>query len=275
MLQQTEAKSILPQFVEVKRAVLYARVSGDDTRREGRNIKGQLEMGRKFAAEKGYRVTEELAEDERKNTSGADMNLPQLNRIIDMAQASQFDVLIGRELDRFARSLAKQLVIEQQLKRAGVTIEYIMGEYPDTPEGQLNKQIKAVIAEYERAKTTQRMVRGKNQVAKAGQVIPSDRIPYGYRLNSDRTNFEIIKDEAKVIQDIFDWYIFERLSIYKIAQRLTKAGPRFIEQHEMPAAPGPVLEANDFDARPAGERPQCGGEIGSIDWDALRGFTLD
>jgi len=113
-------------------------------------------------------------------------------------------------------------VIEQQFKSAGVEIVYVLGEYPDTPEGTLNKNIKAVIAEYERLKIRERMIRGRNNVAQSGKVIASDRIPYGYRLSDDRTTFVIWPDEAKVVNLIFEFYTQERVGLRKIAKRLTE-----------------------------------------------------
>ena len=219
---QSESKTAIPQFIVQERAVLYARVSGDDTRQEGRNLKGQLNMGREHATQKGYCVIAELAEDDRRNTSGADWDLPELNKALEMARNGEFDVLTVRELDRFARDLAKQLVVESQFKGYGVRIEYVLGEYPNTPEGNLNKNIKAVIAEYERLKTRERMIRGKNQLALSGKVIPSDRIPYGYRLSDGRETFVICPEESKVVKLIFELYTQDCLSIRAIAQKLTE-----------------------------------------------------
>jgi site-specific DNA recombinase len=47
------------------RAVTYARVSGADRGRDGRNLAGQAEMCREYAQAKGYSVVAELAEDDR------------------------------------------------------------------------------------------------------------------------------------------------------------------------------------------------------------------
>ncbi len=135
-----------------KRAVLYARVSKDDTRNDGRNLDGQLEMCREYAQAHGWHVVAELAEDDR-GASGASFELPQLNRVREMAQDSEFDILVVREIDRLSRSLAKQLIVEEELKRHGVQIKYALSEYPDTPEGSLMKNIRATIAEYEREKS--------------------------------------------------------------------------------------------------------------------------
>ena len=61
-----------------KRAVLYARVSGDDRGKDGRNLKSQLDMGREYANGHGYTIIAELAEDD-KGASGASFELPQLS----------------------------------------------------------------------------------------------------------------------------------------------------------------------------------------------------
>jgi site-specific DNA recombinase len=211
-----------------KRAVLYARVSGDDRGKEGRNLAGQLEMGREHAQEHAYKVVAELAEDDR-GASGYEINLPKLNRAREMAAAGEFDVLVVRELDRLSRNLAKQLVVEEELKRHGVKVEYVLAEYPDTPEGNLQKHVKAVIAEYEREKIKERMVRGRRLKAKAGHVVTHGRAPYGYKLTEvdGKRTLEIYEPEARIVRMIFQWYTKgddedKNLSLIKIAKRLTK-----------------------------------------------------
>ena len=73
----------------------------------------------------------------------------------------EFDVLICYDLDRFGRNLGHQILLEQEFAKHGVSICYVLGEYKDTPEGRLNKHIKAVIAEYEREKILERTIRGR------------------------------------------------------------------------------------------------------------------
>lgn len=219
-MNTTETKTILDQFTVVERAVLYARVSKDDRSKDGRNLDGQLEMGQEYVSEKGYRVVAELSEDD-KGASGAEIDLPQLNQIRDMARNREFDVLIVRELDRLSRSLAKQLIVEEELNRYGVRIEYVLAEYDDTPEGRLQKHIRATIAEYEREKIKERMNRGKRLKVKSGSVIVAGRPPYGYRLLKDdkRMWLEIVEDQVPIIRLIFTWYL-EGASLWEIGRRL-------------------------------------------------------
>lgn len=209
-----------------KRAVLYARVSGDDRGKDGRNLSGQLEMCRNFALDNGWQIVAELSEDDR-GASGASFELPELNRARDMAEKKEFEVLVVREIDRLSRKLAKQLIVEEQLNRTGVEVVYVLASYENSPEGRLNKHIRATIAEYEREKISERMVRGRRQVVKNGKILlHGNKPPFGYRLTADGKNLEIYEEEAAVVRLIYTWYVEgdekgRRLSTRDISKRLT------------------------------------------------------
>jgi site-specific DNA recombinase len=223
------AQKALQKFAALDRAVVYARVSGDDRGKEGRNLQGQIDMGRDYCLEKNYKVVDELAEDD-KGASGYEIDLPKLNQIREMARNSEFNVLVVRELDRLSRNLAKQLIIEEELRRHGVKIEYVLAEYEDTPEGRLQKHIRATVAEYEREKIRERMVRGRNLKVKSGKVLTgSTNVPYGYRLNDDRTMFVIYEPEAQIVRLIFTLYTEGEvetgpMTINEITRRLNEMG---------------------------------------------------
>ena len=73
-------------------------------------------MCREYALAHDYELIAELAEDDR-GASGASFELEQLNSVRDMARNRMFDVLVVREIDRLSRNLAKQLIVEEELKR--------------------------------------------------------------------------------------------------------------------------------------------------------------
>ena len=215
-----------------KRAVIYARVSGNDrVRTGGENLQGQIRLCREYANKQGYHIITELAEDDR-GASGATFDLPELSKALNMARASQFDILIVRELDRLSRDLAKQLIVEQELMHAGVSIEYVLYDFPDTPEGRLNKNLRAMLAEYEREKITQRMTRGKKRKVESGEVLIAKRPPFGYKEKIDengRKTLEIDEEEAEIIRLMFQLYTVGNeehgpLSIGAIARKLTDMG---------------------------------------------------
>lgn len=218
----------------MKRAVLYARVSGDDRGKD--NLEGQIEMGREYAQERGYTIVKEIKEDDR-GARGASFDLPGLNEALEMARNGEFDVLVVRELDRFARRLAKQLIIESEFKRAEVEIDYVLGEYPDTPEGNLNKNLKAVIAEYEALKITERTARGRRRKVKAGNVMVGKSPPYGYKVidRDGKRALGICEPEAQVVRMIFAWYTEGDgengpMSLSGVTQKLSRLGiPTYTE----------------------------------------------
>ena len=212
------------------RAITYARVSGDDRGKDGRNLAGQLAMCREYALSHGYAIVAELAEDDR-GASGASFELEQLGKILEFAREKAFDVLVVREVDRLSRNLAKQLIVEEWLKREGVAIEYVIGEYADTPEGNLMKHVRAVVAEYEREKIRERIERGKRLKVKSGSVMTNgaSRPPYGYSVKEveNKWALEIFEPEARIVRMIFQWYAYgdddgSPVSFREIARRLSQ-----------------------------------------------------
>ena len=190
------------------RAVLYARVSGNDRAKTGgENIADQLRLCHGYATEHGYTIVAELQEDDR-GASGATFDLPGLAEAANMARGGQFDVLVVRELDRLSRDLAKQLIVEQELRGAGVSIEYVLYDFPDTPEGRLNKNLRAMLAEYEREKIRERMLRGRERKARNGEAMTHGFAPYGYRhvKQDGRAALEVDETQAPIVRRIFRWY---------------------------------------------------------------------
>ena len=212
------------------RAVTYARVSGDDRGKEGRNLTGQLEMCREYALQQGWKIVAELAEDDR-GASGAAFELPQLTKVREMARNKEFDILVVREIDRLSRKLAKQLVVEEELSRMGVQIAYVLADYDNSPEGRLSKHIRATIAEYEREKIMERMVRGRLLKVRAGHVLVHSTPPYGYKVAKNeegKASLIIYEDEARIVRLVFDWYVNgyngRKITMAGIAKKLTEMG---------------------------------------------------
>ena len=124
-----------------------------------------------------------------------------------------------------------QMLIEEEFAKAGTFVEYILGHYADSDEGRLQKQIRASIAEYERAKILERSKRGKRGKAKSGFVVVGSRPPFGYRVRTEphKAWLEIDPDEARTVRMVFQWYVNgeesgQPMSIYGIMSKLTEMG---------------------------------------------------
>ncbi|NOH04976.1 MAG: recombinase family protein [Chloroflexi bacterium] len=210
----------------MKLAAIYSRVSTDE-QSKGYSLQTQVDACQNYALERGYTVVEIFSDD----YTGAALDRPALNNLRGYMARSSLDVVIVYDIDRLARKSAYQVLIEEEFKREGVAIEFVMAQYEDNDEGRLQKQIRGVIAEYEKAKIMERSKRGKRGKAKSGFVVAGSRPPYGYKVVSEphKAWFEVDEEEAAVVRMIFDWYINGdkkgvRLSANGIAKKLTLMG---------------------------------------------------
>ncbi|MGH2986360.1 MAG: recombinase family protein, partial [Solirubrobacterales bacterium] len=148
-------------------AAIYARVSSE-RQREQQTIQSQLAALRELAAERGLAVTEELVFCD-EGVSGATLARPALERLRDRAAEGAFEVLLCHAPDRLARRYAYQVLLLEELGRAGIEVIFAReGERAGTPEDELLRQFQGMIAEYERAQIAERTRRGKLHRARAG-----------------------------------------------------------------------------------------------------------
>ena len=185
-----------------KRAIIYARVSiGQQT--SGFSIPLQLRACRAYALEKGCSVFKEVTD----VCSGATLDRPGLPEVRSLVALGAADVVVAHEMDRLARRLALQLVLEGEFAQRGVPIEYVLEQYDDSPEGQLMRQVRAIVSEYERAKVRQRTRSGNRARARAGYVRIGHSPPYGYRyISGDKKGWlEVVEQEARIVRMVFEW----------------------------------------------------------------------
>ena len=141
------------------------------------------------------------------NDGGAEWDLPGINALLDMANRREFDLLLVYDPDRFARSMAKQLVLEEELARHGVRIQYVTLRVGESAEDQLLKNVRSSIAEYERSKIALRTSRGRRAKAEKGMIVGNGWAPYGLRFARDTTgriiSFEPDPETAPIVGRIF------------------------------------------------------------------------
>jgi site-specific DNA recombinase len=118
--------------------------------------------------------------------------------------------------------VGKLYIVEKELRHYKVSIEYVLTDFPQTPAGQLMKNIYASFAQFERDEIKLRMMRGKRNKVKDGNILVSAGGPYGYRVHqADRlVMLEPDKTEAVIVRQIFTWYAREFLPIREIVRRL-------------------------------------------------------
>ena len=222
-----------------KRAAIYARVSTDD-QRGNFSVPTQLSECLKRVEEKDYALVgnqyidpETGREIEPGNgavrafvddyTSG-ELSRPALDMVFTYLEAFGFDVLIVYSLDRLARDPYIRQTLEMDLGKHGAKVDYVIGGYDETPEGEVRKDLDATFAKWENAKRVERSNRGKLGKAKSGLFV-AGRAPFGYRIDRNMPGgLSIDEEQAWVIRRVFELYTEQGKSIRDIGEILTSEG---------------------------------------------------
>jgi len=201
----------------------YARVSSDSQARDGTIASQLAELHARAAADAAAPSPERIFLDD--GYGGASLVRPGLERLRDAAAAGDVDRLYVHSPDRLARSYAHQVLVLDELARAGVEVVFLNHAVDDTPEGRLLLQVQGVVAEYERAKILERGRRGRLHAARAGAVAALSGAPYGYVYitkseGGGRAEYRVELDEARVVRMIFEWVGRERCGLREVVRRL-------------------------------------------------------
>jgi len=206
------------------RVGLYARVSTEAQEARG-TIGSQLAVLRERVLAEGHDLVAEFCDD---GYSGARLDRPGLDALRDAAEGGLMEAVWCLSADRLARVYAYQVIVLDELARHGVRV--LFADAPamqDDPQARLLTQVQGVIAEYERAKITERYRRGKLWRARTGEVI-SWKAPYGYRRiarDAGRpAHLVVYEPEAAVVQRIFADYVAGGHSMREITRSLNAAG---------------------------------------------------
>jgi site-specific DNA recombinase len=154
--------------------------------------------------------------------SGRDTERPQFQRMLDRAEEGTIDVVIFWKLDRFCRSLADLVRIEDKLSDWDVALQSVT-EYIDTtsPVGRFNFRNLASAAELESDLTSQRTQMGMYGLAQ-DHKWPNEHPPLGYT-KTDEGKLEIDEQEAELVRYIFRLYT-DLKSMPKVAVQLNDKG---------------------------------------------------
>jgi site-specific DNA recombinase len=157
------------------RAVLYARVSTDLQQKEG-TIESQVVTLRRQITAAGQELVREYIDD---GYTGTLLTRPGLEQLRSDLKTDLFDVVHFLAADRIARDAAYQSIIVGELISHGKQIIINGVNYENIPESKITLTILGAVAEFERAKIIERMMRGKLHRLQKGEMI-GGQAPYGY-----------------------------------------------------------------------------------------------
>ena len=146
---------------------------------------------------------------------------PQFMKMIEDASDGEFDLILTREVARFARNTVDTLQYTRSLKAKGVEVFFINDNIKTFDgDGELRLTIMATLAQDESRKTSIRVKCGQQTSMDNGVFYGNGNI-----LGYDRVGKDMVinPEQAKTVRMIYDWYL-DGVGIRAIKFRLEQAG---------------------------------------------------
>lgn len=199
----------------------YCRVSTDKS-----DQLNSLEMQKKFFTEYTAKTGDTLVKlyaDE--GISGTKTkNRKEFLRLMKDAQSGLFELVVVKDISRFARNTVDLLQNIRKLKSLGIEALFLTANMTSMGSSEFVLTIFGALAQEESANTSKRIKFGKKVNAEQGRV---PNIVYGYdKIIGDYFNLVVNEQEAETIRQIFQWYVFEGYGGSKIANMLNDSGIR-------------------------------------------------
>lgn len=151
-------------------------------------------------------------------------NRKEFLRMMSDAEKGMFDMVVVKDISRFARNTVDLLQNVRKLKSLGIETQFLTANMTSMGNSEFVLTIFGALAQEESANTSKRVKFGKKMNAEKGRV---PNIVYGYdKTIGDYFNLAINEKEAKVIRQIYKWYTEEGYGASKISNMLNEQGTR-------------------------------------------------
>ena len=149
-------------------------------------------------------------------------NRKEFLRMMKDAEQGLFDMVVVKDISRFARNTVDLLQNIRKLKSLGIETQFLTANMTSMGNSEFVLTIFGALAQEESANTSKRVKFGKKLNAEKGRV---PNIVYGYdKTIGDYFHLTINKTEASIIRQIYQWYTQEGYGASKIAIMLNERG---------------------------------------------------
>ena len=149
-------------------------------------------------------------------------NRKEFQRMLADAEKGLFDMVVVKDISRFARNTVDLLQSVRKLKSLGIETQFLTANMTSMGNSEFVLTIFGALAQEESANTSKRIKFGKKMNAEKGRV---PNIVFGYdNTIGDYFTLSINENEAMTIRQIFQWYTEEGYGGSKIANMLNERG---------------------------------------------------
>ncbi|MGN0142107.1 MAG: recombinase family protein [Roseburia sp.] len=196
----------------------YCRVS-TDKEDQLNSLEAQKEFFLEYTKRTGDTLVKLYADE---GISGTKIkNRKEFLRMLADAEHGLFDMVVVKDISRFARNTVDLLQSVRKLKALGIETQFLTANMTSMGNSEFVLTIFGALAQEESANTSKRVKFGKKMNAEKGRV---PNIVYGYdKTIGDYFNLAINEEEAKVIKQMFQWYTQEGYGGAKIANLLNES----------------------------------------------------
>ncbi len=202
------------------RVCYYARVSTDSDVQLN-SLDNQLEYYENYIKSKPKWIFSGGYIEEGKTGVRVDVR-SSFKKMIHDAKNKKFDLIITKEVSRFARDLEDSIHYIRELKDSGVGVFFEnqnLNTFDSNSELILN--IMFNLAQDESRKLSARVKFGHRQAIENGHVLGSSNIT-GYK--KDNCKLVIVENEAKFIKVLFELYASGKYGFHKLSKKLSELG---------------------------------------------------
>jgi len=213
---------------EKRRVAIYVRVSTTEQKIDGYGQEAQTKRLKDFVqANAAFNWETKPAWFYSDVHTGSDINREGLNALREGVRAKKFDAVLVWKIDRLSRSLKHLITLFEEMEKHGVSFISVQENIDFRgPIGRLIFQIFGAIAQFERELIKGRTQMGRIASAELGNYTGTS-IPYGYRdvrrKSGKGKQIEIIPEQRKWVQQIFEWYVYEGFGYGQVATKLNEA----------------------------------------------------
>ncbi len=202
------------------RVAIYTRVSTLEQAEKGYSLGEQEDQLLAYCKAKSWSVYKSYCDD---GYSGANLNRPAMQELLQDAKKKQFDIVVVSKLDRLSRSQKDVLYLIEDVFNKNEIAFTSVKETLDTSTafGKAMIGILAVFAQLEREQIRDRMQSGKIGRAKSGKAMSWVVDPFGYKVIDGQ--YQIVPLEAKIVKEMFDIYL-KRPSVTNLVKVLNDEG---------------------------------------------------
>lgn len=202
------------------RVAAYCRVSTDKEDQRSSLAAQQTYFAQYIQGHQDWAPAGVFADEGLSGTSAS--RRPQFRRMVQLALAGEIDLIVTKEVSRFARNTVDTLALTRELKAQGVGVIFLNDGIDTRQEdGEFRLTIMASVAQEESRKISQRTRWGQAQAMKRGVVFGNDSL-YGYTLSHGRLT--VRPEQAEVVRAVYRKFLAEGKGTYVIARELTQAG---------------------------------------------------